>query len=219
MKKLLVLATMATAAFFASPEEADACNAGHYEYRTQAVKQWVAPQSVRYQAREWVPGRSYYVNQTQVIQAGCWVRDNCGRSVWRAPVTRIVRVLRQEPGCYRTVWKTRTIPGYYKTAHQRVRVFISDCRCHARSRTVVRVDGRRIAAQGNRNGATLSRQVKRTGRQINRQTRRGTSTLSRQTKRTGRQINREARRSGGRVSKEASRLGGRIGKQFKRIFK
>lgn len=219
MKKLLMLATMATAAVFASPNEADACNRGHYEYRTQAVKQWVAPQSVRYQAREWVPGRSYYVNQTQVIQAGRWVRDSCGRSVWQPPVTRCVRVLRQEPGCYRTVWRTRTVPGYYKTVHQRVRVYVSDCRCHIQGRTVVRVDGRRVAAQVNRNASTLGRQVRRTGRQFNRQVNRNGSTFSRQAKRTGRQINRETRRSGSRVSKEAKRFGGRIGKQFKRIFK
>lgn len=208
MKKIMMLATLATVAFFGSPDKASACNLGHYEYRTQQNKQWVAPQNVRYQAKQWVPGRIYYVNQTQVIQAGHWVYDSCGRARWCPPVTRCIRVKRQAPGSYRTVWRTKYVPGYYKTANQRVRVWLSDCHCaqrhnshlhnsHLRSRPIVTINGRRVAAQLNRNGATLSRQ----------------------TKRTGRQVNREYRRTGSRTSKEAKRLGSRLSKQFKRIFK
>ena len=215
MKKILMLATMATAAFFGSPDNAHACNRGHYEYRTQTVKQWVPPKNVRYQVREWIPGRIYDVNQTQVIRSGHWAYDNCGRKTWSPPLTRYVRIQKQTPGSYRIVWKTKCIPGYYKTVHQPLKVYVSDCRCnlrpntqHFRSRPVVTINGRRLAAQGNRNGATLSRQIKRSGRQVNRQGKRNGSTLSRQGKRTGRQL-----------SKEAKRTGSRIGKELKRIFK
>lgn len=170
MRKVALVAALMASAFMAIPQSAEACNRGHYEYKTVCVREWVPARTVRYQTQEWVPGRVVYVSQTRVIRAGYWRVDNCGRRAWIAPITQCVRVPRQEPGCYRTVWRTKTIPGFYQNVRRQVRVWVNDCRCRSytpRTRVRVTVPAHRVGKEIRRSGRKIDKERRRVGRKIN----------------------------------------------------
>jgi len=195
MKKILAVMTLATTALVGSSQEVLACNSGHHVWQDQVVQEWVPAQTERYQVQEWVPGRSYYVDQVVVVRAGYWGYDSCGRALWIAPITNVTKVLKQEPGCYQTVWRTRTVPGFHRNVTRRNQVWVSTCRCSVNPRPVYQPTHQPHYQPAQRPVVRVSGNV------------------------TTRSIEREAGRSGRHVEREASRAGSRISKEFKRIFK
>lgn len=169
----LLLTAAAFMGSFSMPNTAEACGNGYYQVRVQPHRCWVPSRTERYKCREWVPPRTYYVNQTVTVSQGHWIYNNgCRR--WCPPVHRTVRVRKCDPGYYRTVWRTRTIPGYYRVENRRVRVWVSTCRCrHTHSHHNLRTPSAR----------SFEREVKRSGRKVNKEF-----------KRTGRRIGRELKR-------------------------
>lgn len=174
-KNIALAATLAATALVAAPQGAEACDQGHYVVQVQPVREWVPARTERYQVREWVPGREYYVTETVVVRPACWAIDSCGRRIYQPPVTRLVQVKRQEPGCYQVVWKTRTVPGCYQTVNRQVRVWVSDCHCHARpshGRVIVRTPSPSASSAGReirRSGRKVDKEIHRAGRRINKE--------------------------------------------------
>lgn len=201
-KKTLLTLSLALAA--AAPQMAKACDAGHYVTQTQVVRQWVPERVERYQVNEFVPGRCWTETQTVVVSPGCWVID-CGRRVWRPPVTQTIQVQRSSPGSYQLVWKTRTVPGYYENVPQSTRVWVSDCHCHSRPRVEVQVGG-----HGHYHGSPRYAPQPAP--------RHGSNVVVTVPAPTARSLGREVERSSGKVGREVERTGRRIGREIRRIF-
>lgn len=193
---------LAAAAFLGSvsmPQSAEACGSGYYQVRVQPQRCWVPARTERYQVREWVPPRHYYVNQTVVVSPAHYVYVN-GCRQYRPPVRQTIRVKKCQPGYYRTVWRTRTIPGYYRTENRQVRVWVSTCHCRTHTH-------HHHYTPRSPSARSFNREVKRSGRKINREV-----------NRSGRRVNREVKRSGRKINKEINRTGRRIGRELKRLF-